>query len=274
MNWLKRGIVLGAALICAVCTGASAPQILRADVIYEPRDSFYESHEYECTYEDRYYHADGPNGKLTVYRSPEDDSVIETIENGKRVYVGYIYTDKNGISWGINEDWGGNEQGWFPMDYVTELYDNRYFWKQFGEQIVAEYGTIEPLEDGFFLYWGYPGSVYSSREDIDADDTFFPGYSNVFVDEAGHKWGELDYYYGVQNVWVCIDAPTADYQMLYGDNPPIREVEQTNHNLSAKEIRPAHEGNARRMVLACLLVGAVVMITVILLIKLKSINNK
>ena len=53
-----------------------------ADVIYTPMDDFFGTHYEECQYNDRYYITAGPNGGVTVYESPESDTVVVTL--GKR----------------------------------------------------------------------------------------------------------------------------------------------------------------------------------------------
>ena len=42
------------------------PKDVHADVIWEPEDSFYKMHADDCVYHNRYYIANGPDGKVTV----------------------------------------------------------------------------------------------------------------------------------------------------------------------------------------------------------------
>ena len=64
------------------------PMSARADVIYEPNDSFYSNHWEECEYVCRTYTANGPNGEVTLYQSPVSAMMVAgSVANGNEVYV-------------------------------------------------------------------------------------------------------------------------------------------------------------------------------------------
>ena len=75
---MKRTISLLLALIFVL---ALTPAV-RADVIFEPQDSFYWEHRGECQYLSRSYYADGPENVAEIYRSPESAAVVERVKNG------------------------------------------------------------------------------------------------------------------------------------------------------------------------------------------------
>ena len=60
--------VVGCFLFCGLC--------VRADVIWEPEDSFYKKHSEECVYVNRLYTANGPDGEVILYKSPEMPAFI------------------------------------------------------------------------------------------------------------------------------------------------------------------------------------------------------
>lgn len=132
---------------------------VKADVIWEPMgDAFYEEHAGECEYQVRSYTANGPEGKVIVYKSPEDATETAVIENGKVVSISYTYMDKNGVSWGVYENWETDEQGWLPMDYMEVVYDYLSFEEDYGTAIKAQEGTLSKEYSGqTILIWDYPG---------------------------------------------------------------------------------------------------------------------
>ena len=203
---------LGMALCFWFCAGTA-----RADVIWTPMDSFYEEHEDECTYVNRQYTADGPDGVVILYESPESSKVIATWENGRQVYISFTYEDERGIVWGISDE---EETGWMPMEYMKVVYDSISFAEDYGDQIVSQTGALdEQYQNETVFFWKYPGAENGSSMNL-GDWEYLPEYGSVYVDETGHSWGYIGYYYGYRSVWVCLDAPTADYAALYPDGAP------------------------------------------------------
>jgi hypothetical protein len=70
------------------------------DVIWEPRDSFYEKERENCVYVNRAYYANGEKGYVTAYKNPESNWAVADFENGNDVYIQFIYKDKSGREWG------------------------------------------------------------------------------------------------------------------------------------------------------------------------------
>ena len=135
---MKKVVSIIIVLLLAVCCAVNAG----ADVIFEPQDSFYESHRDQCEYHDRSYTANGPNGDVKVYESPESDSVRATVENGEEIYVSYLYQDANGNIWGCTENWSTDISGWVPMEYLELIYDERSFEEDHGESFLREEGSL------------------------------------------------------------------------------------------------------------------------------------
>ncbi len=75
---MRKLICVLGAVICFMSCAVSA----LADVIWVPEDSFYVEHASECTYEGRTYTANGPDGVVILYASPQSSQKIDTWENG------------------------------------------------------------------------------------------------------------------------------------------------------------------------------------------------
>lgn len=263
-KWL---CAIGAFLLSMVCV-----RPVYADVINEPRDSFYERHAEECEYVNRAFTANGPDGKVIFYANPESAKVTATWENGNTAWITFTYQDGDGISWGVVEN-----TGWVPMDYMVVVYDSISFAEEYAEVIESERGTLDKQYAKEELYlWEYPASSEGYSMDSEFTKEYLPEYTGVYVDEAGRRWGNVNYYYGLKNVWICIDAPTADLEELYPDgNVPQRgealeespEMQDTSVEQSTERIVP--RTNHRVVLLAVALVLLVVVITAVLLVVLK-----
>ncbi|NCB94409.1 MAG: hypothetical protein EOM40_17900 [Clostridia bacterium] len=167
--------------------------VVHADAIFEPENSFYENHRQDCEYVDRSYTADGPEGIVELYESPESSKVIETAENGSTFYVSFSYTDGESIEWAICENNETGSSGWVPMEYLSVVYDEISFEEEYGESITEESGALDSSNMGKTVnFWRYPGSEEAFPMEIGNDYT--PEYSKVFVDEQDRRWGFISYY--------------------------------------------------------------------------------
>lgn len=211
---MKKVYCMLGIVICCVLHSVSA----RADMIWEPDDSFYESHSGECTYVNRQFTANGPEGKVILYKSPELPVETDTWENGYQTYISFTYTDSDGIVWGVYD---GKPGGWMPMAYMEVVYDSISFREEHSADLVEQTGELDMryLRKEIKL-WKYPGSEQCAA--IEAGD-HTPSYQTLYVDRGGHSWGWVGYYYGHKDVWVCIDQPTADFDELYPDGAPEPE---------------------------------------------------
>ncbi len=203
---------------------------VHADAIWEPRSDFYEEHASECTYNNRNYTACGPEGEVKVYVSPENATVVDVLENGKSVCVLFTYKDEDGVEWGVVENFDDQSKtGWLAMDYMNVVYDYISFKQEYGSEFVQETGMLDAEYKGKTVkFWSYPGADGTGYEiKIDAADDYLPEYNQVFVDEEGHKWGYIGYYFGLKNTWVCLDNASATAEELYPNGLPARGTETT-----------------------------------------------
>ena len=193
--------------------------VVRADLIFEPQDSFYEKHADSCKYVNRTYIVNGFNGETIVYESPESAKKVITVKNREKYYISFVYTDKKNVEWGFLED-GQENSGWVPMDYMYPVYNSQSFYEEYRDKITSDDGVIPNVTKGDVIYgWEYPGAERKFKLKVE-EDTF--DYSSMFTDEEGHQWGNVGYYRGDRDFWVCIDEP---------QNPdlPVREI---NNNMT------------------------------------------
>lgn len=213
---MRKGFCVFAACICF---GISTFTV-HADLIWEPySDPFYQEYADMCVYENSTYIANGPDGTVTVFESPQSTEKVTVWENGKSAYISFIYTDETGAVWGVYDNGDVNESGWVYMEHMIRKYDYRSFEEEFGEWITEETGEISPAEYAAVYFWKYPGSDEGSYINLYENPL---AYSQTFVDEEGRRWGYVAYYYGTKNVWVCLDAPTDTYEELYPEDAPAR----------------------------------------------------
>lgn len=205
----KKVFSVAAAALCCVLGTLS----VKADVIWEPMDSFYSEHSSECVYANRQYTANGPDGKVILYVSPEVPEPVDVWENGHRAAISFTYEDKEGIVWGIYDDYDGMT-GWMPMDYMEVVYDSIAFREEHAAELVKQSGELEGVPQGEeFRFWEYPGAQEYYTQTM---NDYAPEYYCVYADESGHSWGCVGYYFGIRDVWVCLDEPSADYAQLTG----------------------------------------------------------
>ena len=244
---MKRTISMLLALIFVL---ALTPAV-RADVIFEPQDSFFWEHRGECQYLSRTYYADGPDKVAVVYRSPESSAVVERVKNGDELRITYIYEDENGISWGYCDNYGENWTGWVPMEYLLLKYDYICFQEEFGGRIQDQAGEVT-ASGGEIRFWNYPGSVDAVEFAVESE--YSPEYEEIFTDDAGRNWGYIGYHMGLRNVWVCLDDPSADYRTLYAESAPQTVTHPVKEqSTSPIEIKPAGPGMGTILSVVCML---------------------
>ena len=227
-----------AVLICCILFTIVGSMVsvlpVSADIIWEPEDMFYNDHASECTYVNRAFTANGPDGIVIVYKNPESPQKVTQLENGTVIYISYTYQDSDGILWGIYENTNAKKTGWMPMEYMEIVYDSISFAEEFQEEIV---GAVEQDLDSQYLgqeiyLWEYPGAENGTPMQT---QEHLPTYSHVFQDEEGRLWGNVNYYYGMKNKWVCIDQPTADFEALFPNGAPQRGNTKNEQNNTEQE---------------------------------------
>ena len=223
--------------LAAVCFWMACSFSVVADVLVEPIDSFYEDHREECRHVGRMFIANGPDGKVYLYKSPELPEVVATWENGYRAHIMFTYEDSRGILWGVYEDYNGTV-GWMPMDYMDLVYDSISFQEEHSGEITEQSGELDEENlEGTIRFWKYPGSEECEALSVDDTEDYLPEYNGVYVDGNGNRWGHVGYYFGRRDTWICIDAPGAEFEQLYPDGAP-QIGEQAEENADAETAEP------------------------------------
>ncbi len=256
---MKQGKLLCCLILCAAALGGSA----LADVIWEPRDDFYDAHAGECEYLSREYTANGPQGYLTLWEAPDSTAQEANLPNGEIVGCSWLYTAPDGEVWGGTE-YGEEEENWawFKLSETVVVPDYLTFQEEHGEEFIPYDSAYDHALDGLetVVLWKYPGSGAIVWEDADTEwfqnTSMASAFETCYLDEEGRFWGYIGYIYGVRNSWVCLSDPA---------NPSLAktEPEETAELIPAAETVPEPESGLP--VTAIVLVGAVVIATAILI---------
>lgn len=210
---MKKGIVFF--LILLLCSALILPAM--ADVIYEPENSFYNSHRDECT-EDSHCYVIPEKLALPALKSPKDKSAVMTLEAGTSFWTQYLYTDeKTGMIYGLTllHDTKGNWQDlWVPLAGLAPLYNSTDFNRDYRDQFYTTEESVRiDLTKVAVRLWEYPGAE-TPKEILDnyvgTDNYEDLNLNTLFKDEDGLEWGYLGYWYGRRNCWICISDPEAD----------------------------------------------------------------
>lgn len=255
---MKKLTVLICALLLAILHLSISAS---ADVIYEPFDSFYEQHRSECLYVGRSYTAVGPNGNITLYKSPNDAETEKTYPNGTALYVSYQYQDVDGILWACCDNWDDNITGWVPMEYLELIYDGQSFYEEHADQIIPVQISLDSAElTGKTVYfWEYPGS--SDYIDVEMSADYRPSFQESYTDENGTEWIRCGYFMGIKGKWVNKNQPTADYDTLFpnrvDETEPVATVTASVEPVEpVDEIKPAPSGSIWILTVAVAAVAA------------------
>lgn len=246
-----------------------------ADLIAEPGDEFYRRNRQDCRHLGALYSAMGPEGCVIFYKSPKNSQTAFRLENGKSIYIDFIYEDANGVVWGVAEQYSGGtyKTGWAPMDYLWEDYSSDLFISQYSESIRSEERKLETENgDGTINLWSYPGSESCYELSFDAYDLEF---NRIFTDEQGREWGYVGYFYGNRDKWVLLDDPGASFEEVYPDGAPdydkrVKPTAENNTAAGENTITPDSGADSRTLLICGIAVVAVVIVTGALLIGLKK----
>ncbi len=247
---MRRWSVFGGAVLC--CMLWALP--VRADVIWEPQDSFYEKHSSECEYVGRTFTANGPDGEVILYESPVSGKVVDRWENGFTAYISFTYEDKGGTVWGVYEEYG-DQTGWMPMEYMDVVYDSISFEEEYAADLMEQSGGLDKQYLGTSVwFWPYPGASEGYESKVQND---VPGYHRTYMDSQGRTWGKVGYYFGHKDFWICLDQPDAAFDALYPDGGSgIGDTQPKEKDFAAERITPSSK-QSMTVLLVILLVAFV-----------------
>ena len=195
----------------------------RADVLWEPNNSFYERHADECQYLGRSFYANGAEGYITLWDAPGGYLVKGQFSNGFILWVYYQFED-----WVYAVVWGdeGEISGWAPIEDFALEYDHLSFAEEYADAIYPYCGQFADYDGDAeeIVFYEYPGAPVSKdvrKAAWGLDELIGRGgdsyIQSIFVDEDGRTWGYVGYLYGRINGWFCLDEPE-------GRNFPVRQV--------------------------------------------------
>ena len=231
---------------------------VRADIVVEPANNFYEKNSEKCVFLGRNFRVNGEDGKVPVKKAPNSNINVKTLENGETIYVEYscLY---DGEYWGIVTYGIGENNGWVAMNQLLAIYDYVAFEEEhFSEfyQYTGDFKEIKKADEVAVWAWPGSGNSLSSIRDIDMGN-FYVSYT--FRDGQGREWGFIPYLYGSKNFWICISDPVnRDIPAFNPEPTPMKWESDTVHT----EI-PKTDNNL--IILITALVGALVAGTAILI---------
>ena len=173
-----------------------------ADVIWEPGDSFYDSHRFEVKYVEYVYEA---VRDTALYASPKAFAG-ERIPEGQTISINYLWKKNWGAGHVNLVQAGGYQEGWFELTDFRRLYTVVDFESSHQGEFAGREGTV-PLERGNPVYlYSFPGSGISYPTDtapVEGEDSL--RYTAVYTDPEGLEWGGIEYPEG--RLWVCLSEP-------------------------------------------------------------------
>lgn len=189
-RWCRR--FCAAFLSIFVLSAAS----VKADLVMEPPNSFYDQHRKECTYLNR---AATASVDTVFWSAPDSLFRKDGPDAGETVYISAVYTDDDGIQWGLAP--GKNQ--WILMADLLLPYTSDEFMADHEAEIYE--GTPFSIPAGTeIIPWSYPESGNAVGEALRFSD---PLELTTFYDDLdGRQWGYTYYYdYGSRDdIWVCL----------------------------------------------------------------------
>ena len=215
-RWCRR--------FCAVFLSVFALSAVgvRADLIVEPPNSFYSRHREECTYLNR---SAAASGDTVFWSAPDSLFRKDGPAAGERVYISFVYTDDDGLQWGLVSD----ENQWVLMADLLLPYTSDEFMAEHEEEIYE--GAPFSIPAGTeAVRWSYPESGNAVDEAIYFSDTL--ELTTFYDDPDGRQWGYTYYYYGTHDIWVCLSD-------MKNTEIPQREVHEMYSAQTADEAQLA-----------------------------------
>ena len=194
-NWRSR-LVWGVLLAGVIFFLVIKPEEVQADLILEPEDQFYQAHADQCEYVDRSYYTDGSVDLWTAPNGRKKGS----FPADTRLQITHVYTDSQGAQWGVFLE---QESGWILMADVYLDYDSRQFREDHEEEILP--GEEQVLAEGEkAVFWSYPCSGENwGTEELQQELKF----SEFYTDDQERLWGNVGYYMGSRDFWICLSEP-------------------------------------------------------------------
>lgn len=206
-NWRSR-LVWGVLLAAVIFFLVIKPEEVQADLILEPEDQFYQAHADQCEYVDRSYYTDGSVDFWTAPNGRKKGS----FPADTRLQITYVYTDSQGAQWGVFLE---QESGWVLMADVYLDYDSRQFREDHEEEILPGEEQVLPQGEKV-VFWSYPCSGENwGTEELQQELKF----SEFYTDDQERLWGNVGYYMGSRDFWICLSEP-GNQEIPMEEEPP------------------------------------------------------
>lgn len=220
---LKRAFAL--VMLLAVFACMTVPAL--ADILWEPLDdNYYQENMGNFDYVGRSFYTNGADGCVTVYKEPAGKEQVDVLPNGCRMYVSFE-EDKGGVKWGVIQyeykdgtytpswDWDTSGKiirtGWVSMDSLWLIYDYQSFTEEHKDEFEDYTGDTREFIGKEIYEWQYPGAELCSPFTVsDFEGGMELSFSRTWQDEEGRLWGDMNYYYGIRDCWVCLSDPEND----------------------------------------------------------------
>ena len=206
-NWRSR-LVWGVLLAAVIFFLVIKPEEVQADLILEPEDQFYQAHADQCEYVDRSYYTDGSVDFWTAPNGRKKGS----FPADTRLQITHVYTDSQGAQWGVFLE---QESGWVLMADVYLDYDSRQFREDHEEEILPGEEQVLPQGEKV-VFWSYPCSGENwGTEELQQELKF----SEFYTDDQERLWGNVGYYMGSRDFWICLSEP-GNQEIPMEEEPP------------------------------------------------------
>ncbi len=257
-NIKKFGIFkIVAIILCVVLPCCAFPSTANADVLPMISGDFFWNNSLDCEYDGRSYFVDSVAGKITTYISPLETIPNGSYQNGEEITIEYTYQSEGMM-------WGGNNDGWVLMDNLGVIYDNKQFFIDNASEISTYEGDIFSIPIAMLYTYPNSGECYQLVEDANYL-LITEAIGSFYTDEAGNEWGNIVYYYGRKNAWVCISDPT-NTSLDSGVMPNLPSAS----SVSGKDAVVDSINSGLIPIAAVAAVGAIVITALVLVIKTKK----
>ena len=201
-----------------------------ADVLIEPDDDFYHRNRNRMRSSNRGFYANGESGYIILLREPNSKREVAILENGKFINIMFVFDD-DGTEWGVTEVNISETEtrkfvtGWVRIDQLYMLYDSIMFIDEHSDELIDRPFSLSKLDiDGEVVMWSWPGSgrksgTFNIQDFFGDEETNMNLGTTVYIDKYEREWGQLSYFYGYRDVWICISDPTNSNILAFNPAP-------------------------------------------------------
>lgn len=153
-----------------------------------------------------------PDGMtVTVYESPEDGGILETMTVGDIITISYSIEVDDEI-WGIGRT-GAATIGWVRLGRLQKIYSCEDFLEDYSSHIdqpLLAFLDVSQFTEPIYE-WTYPGSgvlVHVLEPEYFSPEYYHKGileYRKIYTDPNGGRWGYMTYFLAQSKGWIYLD---------------------------------------------------------------------